>query len=359
MVKIYEGIWEHGKLTTLKPNYHYKKKVGSLIVPHGYVATFYKNQDRTGGKSYPFYEGMYHDLTFYNVPKNPGVIHVEKTNLRTQDLLEVGCYPSWQQGGKKVSYYKFMKIPIGEWKGGNHFWDNAISHFFIPFGVVVEVFDKEDFKDGSLIFAGENENGATHVGLPDYDYGWKASSIRITADDWVSAGLRLTNERITDGDDIEGGTITLNNDSPHAAEVTDTITKSVEEGKEESWDARFGVTASAKLTVGPETCQGEFGIEISAEAGFGETKSKSKSREVSHEVKVIVDGYGQAKASLLIKTGKMEADLERVWRNVRTGAEVVETGKITIEQASQTEVTLTGGKWAPNAKTPQIQDVKV
>ena len=276
MVLLYPWIWEGGPKKELKPNHHYKQDAGSLVVPPGYVVVFYDNQDRQGKKSYPFYEGTYHDLTFYGVPKKPGVIHVAKTDLQATDLVEVGHYPSWEDGGKKHTYYKFMKVPIGQWNAPEHFWNDAVSHLQIPFGVTVEVFRDANFQGGSLIFGGENENGNSHVGLPDYNYGWCASSLKLTADGWVSAGIRLENEKFTDGGEWEAETVKATNNSKTATiRVPVTVSQTVEDTKEIAWDIRAGISAKAEFQFGPEVSQGTVGVEVTVEGGYGENESKN------------------------------------------------------------------------------------
>ncbi len=184
-MKGYKWIWEHGKMTELGPGYHYKQELGSLVVEPGERVTFYNNQDRQGHKSYVFYEGTYHDLTFYNIPKKPGVIHIEKTDITSKDLVEIGYYANLSGGNK---FYVFMKVPVGQWKAPDHFWNDSISHLYIPFGVTADVYDGANFQGGSLIFSGNNDKGNTHIGLPDFGYGWKVSSMKINADGWQSAG---------------------------------------------------------------------------------------------------------------------------------------------------------------------------
>ena len=337
MARIYEGIWEHGHHKDLPPAHHYRQTyyyaVKSLVVNAGETVTFYQNADRSGDKSHKFYEGTYHDLSFYNIGFYPGMIHVEKTPLKWNDLVEIGYYANLGDGS---TFYMCHKLPIGDHKAPDSFWNDRVSHLQIPFGVSCEVFRDKD-NDNSLIFDGTDRDGRTHIGLPDYNYAWCASRIRVTADDWVSAGIALENE-VVDSDEVEGGTFELANNSDHAAEITKTITTSVEDSTEEAWEIGASVSASAGFQFGPEVSQGSVGIEVTVSGGYGETKTKTTAREVTDEVKATVEGKGIVKGSIMIERGIMTADAIRKWRNKRTGDIIEEHGKIKLERASKTRV---------------------
>ena len=163
MAKLSSAIWANDHNSkNISFGWHYKEtagdKVGSLHVLQGEIVTFYQHEDRTGKKSYRFYEGVYHDLSFYNVDKKTGAIHVEKTELRDLDLVEVGWYDNWKDAhGKSQAFYQYLMLPIGDRKSGDDFPNDHITYLKIPFGVQVEVFNEAGFRGGSLIFTGEKQ----------------------------------------------------------------------------------------------------------------------------------------------------------------------------------------------------------
>ncbi len=118
------------------------------------------------------------------------------------------------------------------------------------------------------------------------------------------------------------------------------ITKRVEDTKEIVWDIRAGVSAKAEFQFGPEVSQGTVGVEVSVEGGYGENESKTDSREVTRGIEVELPPDGAADATLMIKQGKMTADIVRKWKNMRTGAMTETRGKVTIKKAGETRVAL-------------------
>ena len=228
MAIIYPTIWEQGdKRERLSLGYHYKKHVKSLVVPEGQIVTIYENQDRTGRKSLPLHAGNYHHLSFYGISENPGVVHIEKTGVRLLDLVEIGWNIDYDKElmkrtrGREGKYPIYYAVPIGDKRQGVDFPNDRIQWLKIPFGVIVEVFDDDYFKGGSLIFSGNTQGEKERVNLWDYKdakgnpYSWRTSSMKIRADDWVSAGVSIENESISAKDnDKFAGVFELGNNSP-------------------------------------------------------------------------------------------------------------------------------------------------
>ena len=243
-----------------------------MVVPPGEMVTIYENPDRSGKKTYTFYEGTYHHLAWYGTDKFPGMVHVEKVDLQWNDFVEIGYYMPFNDG--KDKFYMHNKLPIGDWLAPDYFWNDRISHLQIPYGVCVEVFDDKD-KDLSLIFDGVNSNGRTHIGLPDYGYAFKASRLRVTANTWVSAGVFLENERFIDGGEWEAETLHVTNESKKAkVTVPVSITGEVSDTTEVNWNVFAQVSAKAEFEFGPETAHGTVGIE--ATVGGGMVKMKAQ-----------------------------------------------------------------------------------
>ena len=338
-MRIYDRIWETGKARELSPAHHYKQQyeqaIQSIVVPAGEMVTFYEKPDRSGKKSFTFYEGTYHHLAWYDIDKYPGMVHIEKTDLRWTDLVEIGHYLPFNNG--KDKFYKFHKIPIGDWTAPEYFWDDRISHLQIPYGVCVEVFDDKT-QDNSLIFDGVNENGRTHIGLPDYGYGWKASRLRVTADAWVATGVFLENEKFLDGGEWEAESIHVTNDDGVKTTVPVSITADVSDTTEITWNVFAQISAKAEFEFGPETAHGTVGVEATVGGGYGQNESKTHTRSVTRGAQVELEGAGKADCSLMVRQGKMEADIVRTWRNKRTRAISETRGKIVVKKSGETRV---------------------
>ena len=308
MSRIYDGIWGNGQSTNLNPGHHYNQQYNqrarSIRVHKGEKVTLYNNADRSGRKSYVFYEGMYSDLSFYGAPFVPGMIHVEKTDLKWNDFAEVGWY-KWY--AHERYYYVYHKLPVGDWFAPEYFWENRVDHLKLPFGVTAEVFEHKE-KDNSLIFDGIQEKGVTVVNLEDYDYNQKSSRIKVTADEWRSSGVHLENEKFIDGGEWEAETLHISDESDIATvggEIT--IAAEVQDTTEISWNIYAEITASAQFQFGPETCQGTVGIEATIGGGYGENESHSVSRSVERTVHVETTGEGNVVATLMVRQGIMEA----------------------------------------------------
>ena len=346
MALIYPTIWEQGdKRERLTPGYHYKKHVNSLVVPEGQVVTVYENQDRTGKKSYPLNEGTYHHLAFYGISDNPGVFHVEENGLTALDLVEIGWWVTYDEAlskkthGKEGRYPMTYSLPTGDRKQGEDFPNDKIQWILMPFGMTVEVFDNVDFKGGSLIFSGNTQGGKERVNLWDYNYSWKTSSMKIRADSWVSAGVAIEEESIVGGEDEKTiATIELANNSPHTATVSKEISGSVEESVSEDWSIEAGVTASVGFEAGPEVCKVSGEVSVSVSGGYGESKTTAKTRTFSDIASVSVEGFGKAKASMIVEQGRMEGIAVRKWRNTRNNVIIEQRGKISAKRANKARV---------------------
>ena len=227
MALLHSNIWEKGERKQLGVGYHYKQQVKSLFVPVGQVVIIYENQDRTGKKSYPLYEGIYHDLSFYGVKGNPGVVHIEETDLTDLDMIEICWNQRWGKR-KEHKYIVMYKIPIGDRQGGEDFPNDNIQWLNIPFGITVELFENKDFRDGSLIFSGNTEGKRDKIMLSHYEYSWKVSSIKVKADQWVSAGISIEEESIVGSSaDKVAATIELAQNSKHKGTVSQEISREV------------------------------------------------------------------------------------------------------------------------------------
>lgn len=341
MARIYSGIWQGGKSKELGPGHNYmqqiKQDVKSLVVPKGEIVTIYQNQDRSGKKYYPFYEGEYQHLSFHNIGAKPGLVKVETTDLTSRDMVRIVDSVNYAKG---EYYQKNLKLPVGDWVAPDYFPDDTIDVLYIPYGLCVEVFRHKTSSE-SLIFDGQNPNGYTKIDLKDYRYNKNISRIKVTADAWESAGFHLENEKFEEGAEWEAETIHIS-DVSELADVSGevSITAEVQESKEISWDVRAGISAKAEFTFGPEYAQGTVGVEVSVEGGYGENESETTTRSVTRSAQIETDGVGNVDATLMVRQGVMTADIVRMWRNKRTGATTETRGKIRIEKAGETRISI-------------------
>lgn len=367
MAKAFQTKWKGGKCQLLSPGYHYNTRCGCLIVPTGEQVTLYQNQDRTGFKSMTFYEGEYMDMDFYqdfitskdadiktlqglpsliksgNTKKpfgrTPGVIHVEKNDLRPQDFLT-----AWWKTDGRWHYKQVVKIPVGDRKAFEDFPNDVIDHLEIPFGMTVEVF-ADGFDKGSLIFSGNHEGDLTHIDLSEFDYNDKISNMKVTADDWELAGIALENGTLIESkEERRAVTIELHNNAKDGepAVMRQLVSTQFAEETSEDWGIGGSVTVSASVMGGYEAAGAKVevtaGMEVEVHADYGQSKTTSKEIGLESEVSVPVDPMSSRKASLIVEVGKMDFDAVRKWRNKRTGAIIEEKGHLRSNKAGQTRI---------------------
>ena len=346
MAIIYPTIWEQGdKREQLAPGYHYKKEVKSLVVPDNQVVTIYENEDRQGKKSMPLYGGAYHHLYFYGIGDRPGLVHVAESGLTQLDLVEIGWWSKYG-GGPDERYPMYYSLPTGDHKGGEAFPDDRIQWLYIPFGMTIEVFNRGDFQGGSLIFSGNTEGEKERYNLWDYKFSdggdsasWKTSSMKVRADKWVSAGIAIEEETVVGSEDDKViATTELANNSPHTATVSKEISASIDETVQEDWNIEAGVTAKVGFEAGPETFKVTGELEVSVSGGYGESKSTTKTRSFTDVASIEIEGYGKAKASLIVEQGRMEGIAVRKWRNTRNNVIIEQRGKISANRANKVTV---------------------
>ena len=323
----------------LHPGWHYKKSVRSIVVPEGQIVTFYENQDQKGFKSRLFYEGEYLDVSWYGVKQEPGAIHIEKTELRSQDMIQIEDDRYWKQDGKNHRFIKIWKLPVGDRRMGDDYPNDVIDRIIIPFGLEVTVFEDGSFKGGKLVFSGNNPEKPEVIFLKDFNYQNRVSSMQIRSDNWILAGIALEEETLSESKQEKiGATIELANNSPHTSMAQKEISCEFEEGKEESWEAGVSVGITAGFEAGPETFKVKGELEVTASANFGETKSTSKTVSFDDIVSVQIEGYGKAKASMIIEYGAMEAIAVRKWRSKRNNTIIEDRGLIKFDVANRTRI---------------------
>ena len=341
MALLHKSNWlQDSKPEQLYPGWHYKKLGRSIVIPEGQTVTFYENEDQKGFKSGTFYEGEYVDLTFYGVHEKHGVIHIEKCELKSQDMIQVEDDRYWTDDkGKRHTFVMIWKIPVGNRKEGVDFPNDVLDRLRIPFGVEVTVFENSNFDGGKLVFSGNTPDQYDLIKLSEFDYQNKISSMIVTSDDWVLAGIALEEESVSESNQEKiGATIELCNNSPHTATIQKEISCEFQESKEEAWEV--GVNVGVKAGFEAETLgikvTGEVSIEASA--GYGQTESSSKAVEFTDVASVEIAGYGKAKVSMIIEYGSMECIAVRKWRNVRNNAIIEERGKIKFDVANKATV---------------------
>ena len=346
MALIYPTIWEQGdKREQLTLGYHYKKEVKSLVVPDNQVVTIYENEDRQGKKSMPLYGGTYHHLYFYGISDWPGLVHVEETGLTALDLVEIGWWTKYGDGPDE-HYPMYYSLPTGDHKGGEGFPNDRIQWLYLPFGMTVEVFNRGDFQGGSLIFSGNAQGEKERVNLWDHKFSdggdsasWKTSSMKVRADQWVSAGIAIEEESIVGSESNKViATTELSNNSPHTATISKEISSIYNETVSEDWNIEAGVTAKVGFEAGPETFKVTGELEVSVSGGYGESKSTATERGFTDIASVEIEGYGKAKASMIVEEGRMEGIAVHKWRNTRNNVIIEQRGKISANRANKVMV---------------------
>ena len=338
MATAIEKIWGKGARRELAPGHHYKVKAGSLKVPEGEVVRLYQKQDKTGRKSRPLYEGTYQDTSFHVSGTNyrPGVIVVEKTDVRKVDTVKIGWRVKWKSGRRSGHFPMQLRIPIGDRRMGDDFPNDEIEWIEIPFGLSVELYNNDRWMGGNLFFGGNKEGETVRIDLKDYGYSDRVSSMRVKADDWEMVGLELRDPKIVGQSKKVAATSKLFNNSEHTATVSKEIAYTVTKTVGEEWNVGSRVCAS----IGFETntavkVTGNLEVEISG--SYGGNKSTETSRTYEDEVSVEIEGRGAASISSIVEYGKLEAEAIRKWRNKRTGKIIEETGKITVEDGSRAQ----------------------
>lgn len=353
MALIHSDIWGGGKHEQLGLGWHYKKKCQSIVVPSGQVVTIYENEDRTGRKTLPLYEGSYLNLVFYGVSRS-AIIVVEKTELDIMDLVEIGWDHRYDNKGS--THPMHYMVPIGDKIGGRDFPEDKIQWCRIPFGVTVEAFIDNNFKGGSLMMSGNVEGERELWHLSHFEskttkykkFSWNVSSMKIRADKWESAGVELRNVEIEGSESNKfAGVTEIANNSPFEGFTSKEISWEKGISQEENWNIGGRVCAKAGFeaeTMGIKVT-GEMEVEVSG--GYGEAKSKSDSKTITDTVGVNLPGGGIAKVSTTIEYGKMTADAIRKWKNMRNGAIIEEKGKIICSWANDASHEINGRALEP------------
>lgn len=338
-------MWKGGKTQVLEPGYNYKQQFKqefqTLIVPPGQVVTMHEKQDRKGKKSRKFYEGEYMHLSWYGI-QNWELIHIEKTDLKAEDLLTL-WYMSWD------GQYKYIyKVPIGDRKAPEDFPNDKIDHVEIPYGLTAELFEDGSAEQdgGSLIFSGLYPDELTHIDLHDYKYNDKVSRINITADKWDFAGIALDNPKIIEkSDEVKVANMRIDvNAKDIEAGGRQMIGGSVGEEVSEEWGLGGAMRMSMGTEIGKEggmdgiVAKVNANVEIEINANYGESKTTACESYWEEEVTVSRDTVGTVQASLIVERGEMQFDATRKYRNTVTGHIIEDKGKISYKHATNARV---------------------
>ena len=142
------------------------------------------------------------------------------------------------------------------------------------------------------------------------------------------------------------------------AEVSQEVEVAIESSVEENWNIGGAVTTSAGVEAGPEVCKVSAELSVEVSGGYGESKTKTKSRSVTYMVSAQLPPWSVANGSMIVEEGELEGDLIRKWRNLRTGTIIEEKGRIKIKNGARArgEIHGTQGE-APvtNFRTDEIE----
>lgn len=371
MAIIHDDIWGGGAKKRITPGVHYPTvqygmTVESLVVPAGQVVTLYEDQGAKGKKSLPLYEGTYQNLVFYGV-SSPGRIDVEKTDLTVKDMIEIGWDHKW--GSKDGDIHPMhYRVPIGDRHYDVDFPGDKMQWARIPYGLRVEAYVDPNFQGEMLVMTGNDINEPQMWNLSHFEtkstkykrFSWNVSSMKIRADDWEQAGVELRNVEIDENDSNKFAGITeLCNNSPHKTVVGKEIEWEKEKQVEEDWNIEAGVTAKAGFEAQAMNITVTGELEVTAKAGYGETKSHGESKTVTDTVQAEVEGYGRVKISTIIVYGKMVADAIKKWRNKRTDAVIEQKGRIICNWSNDAKHEVVGWGKAEVAEREESKEVRL
>ena len=133
-------------------------------------------------------------------------------------------------------------------------------------------------------------------------------------------------------------TTEISNNSPHRAECSKEINVTFDESMEENWGIEAGVTATAGFEAGTETVKATGEVEVSFSGSYGESKTKTEAHGFSDIATVELDGYGNAKVSMIVEYGEIEGIAVRKWRNKRNNVIIEQRGKFKCKKGNRTRI---------------------
>ena len=323
-VHAWAGTWQQGKFYALDEGNHNIGKIGSMVIPEGWMVT------PQGGTA--LYAGTYDDLSWYDYQFNGDHSYkVETTDIDNLALMEIQWIGNFNGSTIKLN----QTVPPGTYNAEKKYWPDAAIGCVLPPNSTCVIYGEGSEQGNAQTLDTEGYNSWSNMTV---------KSVKFELDGWTQISSSLGDGVFDDDASVDSQSAHANNESEFQATMTVTITDTVETETSQEWDTSASISTgvSAGTDIGPVEI--EASIETEVGASYGQTSSDGQSTELSREVDVDVPPGGEAKITMQVTVGKATIPVTRQLQNDRTGEIITETGTITSNYASDTEISVEGGE---------------
>ena len=328
---IYTGWYREGQAFRIEDGQQVVvPNVDSVYVDDGSVVQCHRGASEGSNSSAKFYSGSYGELYHYwGWHGEQNLVKCEKAPLYL-DMVTLFWNKRWSNGGIKLQ----QSVPVGDHNAGRDFPNDEIEEIFVPANVNCTVWEHGGKQGRNVTLAG-NDN--TTYNLGSYNLNRQISSIHVAADDMeLISGPDFDMSRAV-RTDREPKVLTgrgFNNSPTATVTLQIAVSDTWSAAKSEMWDARAGVTVGTSVSGGIGVAEVSANVEISVEAGYGESKESSREVSLAASLDVECPPMTGTEVDFLWEVYSIRVPMKRVWRNKRSGRTYDEVGILEAEYAS-------------------------
>ena len=317
----------------IKPGQHYvhRDNVMDVHVSEGHRVRIYEGPNQGAKEACaPFLAGSYqnaHRTAPHHAKamrdSRPKLVIVERTGVKARECLTL----SWQdETDRRRTLYQ--RLEPGEWESDNSdFRNDSIEIVQVPENATAELYDhRSQGGDHITLTPGRHR-------LANYDLARRVSSIVFKSDDWEEVRQRLGSARKVE--DIGPPIVEpVDGNGPPATEVELVATLQRTTSHDVEWhaSAKFGQSVTIKEGGDASPVSAEQTIYSEQEAGGGETKGDEISRGGNLTIRVRTGPDGRAAANIIAQLQRVDQQVFRDLKNVRTGATTSQEGTLPAER---------------------------
>lgn len=326
---IFDEWYDRGGRTAYRAGQHVRHTpVGSYHVQEGWRVKFYSGE---GVDSHPHPWQYCRDVPeaqFYPYLSHGGpvTIVVEKTELPSEQVAELGWRQTWSNGG--IDLFEQVAPTNEVWDAAGHFPNDRLEWVVVPQFSQLTVYMDGGGAGNHLAFSA----GKHYLG----GFSHQVSSVKLTNDDYEQVSLTYDwNNRIPQGQgEVIGGANTAENDSPIQQSIGVDI--SIAEGVEANWHNNIGASAGLTVTISAGLkpigigADAEVAANVTASEEYGKGGSTSSVVTQAHNLEADVPANSMMEVSLVVRKEKARCPTVNTLKNKRTGATFTEDGWVDI-----------------------------
>ena len=367
-IKFYNGIWEGGTRQDVsnKPGMYYMQNIKwgylpvCVIVPEYRAIRLHMEPDGSGKKTFWLHVGKYFDSNYvhnWDITRMRNGFGIEVKEVGFDEPAFVTIYGGTSDvcGGDYSDFNWFVRLHVKSddadddyYEGDDDFNNDAARSIKLPRFHNCKAYEN---KSGGGKIITLSQTGMHNLDV--LNFGKKMSSIKITSEDLELVDIEYDwSAQTSDKETKYMAEESVSNATglPTAPDVS--LSDSIERSNEYSFNQEVGVS----LTVGAEAEVGFLGtggeveseVESSVSVGFGQSKTSTRTYDISADASIEMPKWTSARAVLTFQMEKVTVPVKRIWKSKDTGEQTYDSGTQTYDNAANIHISYQDMAYIPN-----------